>query len=168
MLRTILYRFRISFWKSLELKMPNHSNWAIRMITVSKVRRHACLHASGGRTYWHALHEAWSGAKNVAAWWELRSNETTRNHKWVAKGTFDTHIFVWFKYAGLSVWSLVRTGPENLCVSTAALFLIIHGLKQIPRACSIFDEAIVTLQNGWYTRFIKFFNGKGYFFEGAQ
>ena len=113
-------------------------------------------------------HESVTRMPNVAAWWELRSNETKRNHKWVAKGTFDTHIFVWFKYAGLSVWSLVRTGPENLCVSTAALFLIIHGLKQIPRACSIFDEAIVTLQNGWYTRFIKFFNGKGYFFEGAQ
>lgn len=29
---------------------------------------------------------------NVAAWWKLRSNETTRNHKCVPKGTFDTHI----------------------------------------------------------------------------
>ena len=26
----------------------------------------------------------------------------------------------------------MRTGPKNLCGSTAALFLIIHGLKQIP------------------------------------
>ena len=91
-----------------------------------------CLHKRAIFTYWHAEHrrrnemhvlphfmEVWG----VWGLWKLRSNGTIRLHQWVAKDTFDTHIFIWI---------LLQMSILKCKMTRMVCFLQVNGIYESP------------------------------------